>query len=111
VRSMWFKKAADLFATDVARLMPSALVGPCPIDGVHPTESAGVQMDTDHRWMQVVIPAGVIGLPVVNLPIGFGTAGLSAGLQLIGGRGHDAKLLGLANDWYHGTPWRDHAPK
>jgi amidase len=111
VRSMWFKKAADLFATYDALLMPSAQVWPFPIDWVHPTEIAGVQMDTYHRWMQVVIPAGVIGLPVVNLPIGFGTAGLSAGLQLIGGRGHDAKLLGLANDWYHGTPWRDHAPK
>ena len=67
-------------------------------------------MDTYHRWMQVVIPAGLIGLPVVNLPIGFGAAGLPAGLQLIGGRGQDAKLLGMANDWYHGTPWKDHAP-
>jgi amidase len=111
VRSMWFKKAAGLFATYDALLMPSAQVWPFPIDWVHPTEIAGMQMDTYHRWMQVVIPAGVIGLPVVNLPIGFGTAGLSAGLQLIGGRGQDAKLLGLANDWYHGTPWKDHTPK
>ena len=31
-------------------------------------------------------------------------------LQMIGGRGQDAKLLGMANDWYHGTPWKDHAP-
>jgi amidase len=67
-------------------------------------------MDTYHRWMQVVIPAGLIGLSVVNLPIGFGAVGLSAGLQLIGGRGQDAKLLGMANDWYHGTPWKDHTP-
>lgn len=110
VRSMWFKKAAQLFETYDAVLMPSAQVWPFPIDWVHPAEIAGVQMDTYHRWMQVVIPAGLIGLPVVNLPIGFGAAGLPAGLQLIGGRGQDAKLLGMANDWYHGTPWKDHAP-
>jgi amidase len=110
IRSMWFKKAAQLFETYDALLMPSAQVWPFPIDWVHPTEIAGVQMDTYHRWMQVVIPAGLIGLSVVNLPIGFGAAGLSAGLQLIGGRGQDAKLLGMANDWYHGTPWKDHAP-
>ena len=110
VRSMWFKKAAQLFETYDAVLMPSAQVWPFPIDWVHPTEIAGVQMDTYHRWMQAVIPAGLIGLPVVNLPIGFGAAGLPAGLQLIGGRGRDAKLLGMANDWYHGTPWKDHAP-
>jgi len=110
MRSMWFKKAAQLFETYDALLMPSAQVWPFPIDWVHPTEIAGVQMDTYHRWMQVVIPAGLIGLSVVNLPIGFGAAGLSAGLQLIGGRGQDAKLLGMANDWYHGTPWKDHTP-
>ena len=110
VRSIWFKKAAQLFETYDALLMPSAQVWPFPIDWVHPTEIAGVEMDTYHRWMQVVIPAGLIGLPVVNLPIGFGAAGLSAGLQLVGGRGQDAKLLGMANDWYHGTPWKDHAP-
>jgi amidase len=110
MRSMWFKKAAQLFESYDALLMPSAQVWPFPIDWVHPTEIAGVQMDTYHRWMQVVIPAGLIGLSVVNLPIGFGAAGLSAGLQLIGGRGQDAKLLGMANDWYHGTPWKDHTP-
>ena len=110
IRSMWFKKAAQLFETYDALLMPSAQVWPFPIDWVHPTEIAGVQMDTYHRWMQVVIPAGLIGLSVVNLPIGFGAAGLSAGLQLIGGREQDAKLLGMANDWYHGTPWKDHTP-
>ena len=110
IRSMWFKKAAQLFETYDALLMPSAQVWPFPIDWVHPTEIAGVQMDTYHRWMQVVIPAGLIGLSVVNLPIGFGAAGLSAGLQLIGGRGQDAKLLGMANDWYYGTPWKDHTP-
>jgi amidase len=110
IRSIWFKKAAQLFETYDALLMPSAQVWPFPIDWVHPTEIAGVQMDTYHRWMQVVIPAGLIGLSVVNLPIGFGAAGLSAGLQLIGGRGQDAKLLGMANDWYHGTPWKDHTP-
>ena len=110
IRSMWFKKAAQLFESYDALLMPSAQVWPFPIDWVHPTEIAGVQMDTYHRWMQVVIPAGLIGLSVVNLPIGFGAAGLSAGLQLIGGRGQDAKLLGMANDWHHGTPWKDHTP-
>lgn len=110
VRSQWFQKAAALFETYDAILMPSAQVWPFPIDWVHPTEIAGVHMDTYHRWMQVVIPAGLIGLPVVNLPIGFGSAGLPAGLQLIGGRGEDAKLLGMAQDWYMGTPWKDHAP-
>lgn len=110
MRSLWFKKAAELFDTFDALVMPSAQVWPFPIDWVHPSEIAGVAMDTYHRWMQVVIPAGLIGLPVVNLPIGFGHTGLPAGLQLIGARGQDAKLLGLAQDWYEGSEWKTHSP-
>jgi amidase len=62
--------------------------------------------------MQVVIPASLLGLPVVNIPIGFGANGLPAGLQLIGRRGSDARLLQLAQVWHAATTWpQKHPPK
>ena len=67
-------------------------------------------MDTYHRWMQVVIPAGLIGLPVVNVPVGFGPDGLPAGVQLIGPRGSDAALLRLAQHWHDATGWPQKRP-
>ena len=110
VRSQWFAKAASLCSEYDALILPSAQCWPFDVNLVHPSEIAGVAMDTYHRWMQVVIPAGLIGLPVVNLPIGFGSSGLPAGLQLIGARGADAKLLGMAQSWHMAHPYSDIKP-
>lgn len=105
IRSDWFRHADKLFEQVDVLVLPSAQLWPFDVEMAHPTEIAGVQMDTYHRWMQVVIPAGLLGLPVVNIPVGFGVAGLPAGLQLIGPRGSDARLLQLAQQWHRTTGW------
>jgi len=111
-RSNWFRRVTQLFEQVDVLALPSAQLWPFDVEMVHPTEIAGVQMDTYHRWMQVVIPAGLLGLPVVNIPIGFGENGLPAGLQLIGQRGSDARLLQLAHVWHQATNWpQKHPPK
>jgi amidase len=110
IRSDWFRRAAALFEEVDVLVLPSAQLWPFPVEEVHPREIAGVAMDTYHRWMQVVIPASLIGLPVVNVPAGFGTNGLPAGLQLIGPRGSDARLLRLAQDWHAATDWPGRRP-
>ena len=104
-RSDWFRTTTDLFAKLDVLVLPSAQVWPFDADLVHPTQINGIEMDTYHRWMQVVVPAGLLGLPVVNVPAGFGANGLPAGLQLIGPRGSDAKLLQLAQQWHEATDW------
>ena len=115
IRSQWYTRAAALFDTYDAVILPSAQVWPFDKTMIHPTDINGVAMDTYHRWMQVVIPAGLIGLPVVNLPIGFGDTGgfdtgLPAGMQMIGAKGSDARLLGYAHDWHVAHPYTQIAP-
>lgn len=100
IRSQWYTRVAELFESYDALILPSAQVWPFDKTWIHPQAIAGIKMDTYHRWMQIVIPAGLIGLPVVNLPIGFGDHGLPAGMQLIGAKGSDARLLGYAQDWH-----------
>jgi len=107
MRSDWYRTAARLFDHVDVMVLPSAQVWPFDVDLVHPTEIAGVQMDTYHRWMHVVVPASLLGLPVVNVPVGFGENGLPAGMQLIGPRGSDARLLRLAQEWHEATDWPD----
>ena len=103
IRSDWFRAAMVAFETVDVLVLPSAQVWPFDVETVHPTEINGLEMDTYHRWMQVVVPASLIGLPVVNIPAGFDARGLPLGLQLIGRRGSDARLLQLAEDWHRAT--------
>lgn len=109
-RSDWFRCALTLFEDVDVLVLPSAQCWPFPAELEHPAQIAGQQMDTYHRWMQVVIPASLIGLPVVNIPIGFGENGLPAGLQLIGARATGAQLLRLAQEWHEATDWPNKRP-
>ena len=111
LRSQWFARAADLFDTYSVLALPTAQMWPFDVGLDYPHEIAGQAMDTYHRWMEVVVPASLIGLPVVAVPIGFGgPEGLPMGLQLIGRRGADAQLLQLAEAWHRVTDWPSARP-
>ncbi|MEL7098322.1 MAG: amidase [Pseudomonadota bacterium] len=105
-RSAGFAAAAELFTRYDALVLPATQVWPFDASIPYPTEIEGAQMDTYHRWMEVVIFASLLGLPVVSVPAGFGGPDdLPFGLQLIGARGSDAKLLRLAEGWHQATDW------
>ena len=110
IRSDWFPAAHALFEEVDVLVLPSAQVWPFDVEMVHPTEINGQPMDSYHRWMQVVVPASLIGLPVVNIPAGFDSRGLPLGLQLIGKRGSDARLLQLAQGWHRATGYPQAQP-
>jgi amidase len=110
VRSAWFERARALFDSYDALLLPSTQVWPFPSEWRHPEEIAGVSMDTYHRWMEVVIPVGLIGLPCLNIPVGFGPNGLPAGLQLFGPRDSDYRLLQIGEAWHRATGFTRQCP-
>ncbi len=109
-RSEWFRTAADLFDSFDALAAPTAQVWPFPVELPYPTEIAGQGMDTYHRWMEVVIPASLIGLPALAMPAGFGATGLPMGVQLIGRYGGDHGLLTLAQAYHRETQWPQRHP-
>jgi amidase len=110
IRSDWFRRAHALFDQFDILALPTAQVW--PFDGTldWPREVAGQGMDTYHRWMEVVIPASLIGLPCVAVPAGFGENGLPMGLQLIGRRGSDRALLRVAEAYHAATDWPGRRP-
>lgn len=106
IRTELFKTTAQLFENVDVLVLPSAQVWPFDVDVEYPTQIANRSMDTYHRWMEVMILPSVLGLPVVNIPMGFGGPNnLPMGLQLIGKRGADADLLRMANAWHKATDW------
>ncbi|MEM6323997.1 MAG: amidase [Pseudomonadota bacterium] len=105
LRSDWFRAAAALFERYDVLAMPATQVWPFPATQDWPKDIAGHSMDTYHRWMECVIPASLIGLPATALPAGFGAAGLPGGIQIVGPRGADARLLSLASAYHAATDW------
>lgn len=105
IRTEWYAKAAELFTQYDVLVAPTAQVWPFDAALEYPTQIAGTQMDTYHRWMECVVPASLIGLPVVAAPMGFGAEGLPMGLQLIGPARGDLRVLQLAQNWHAATNW------
>ncbi|MDX1742492.1 MAG: amidase [Ruegeria sp.] len=110
VRSEWFRRAAQLFKDYDALMLPSAQVWPFEIEAPYPTSIAGTQMDTYHRWMQVVVPVSLIGLPCLSVPVGFGVRGLPMGMQVFGPRGSDARILSIGAAYHAATGWPKKRP-
>lgn len=68
-------------------------------------EINGRQMDTYHRWMEIVIGPTLAGLPTINVPAGFNAAGLPMGLQVIGRAQADLTVLQIAHAYEQATQW------
>jgi amidase len=107
----WSASLEVLFANkyDIIAL-PSAQLWPFPAEWDWPKEVADKPMDSYHRWMEVVVPVSLTGLPCVTEPAGFGSNGLPIGIQLAGRRGEDAKLLRLAQAYHEAVDWPSKHP-
>lgn len=110
VRSRWYARAAKLFRQYDALVMPSAQVWPFPADWRWPEAINGKAMDTYHRWMEVVVPVSLIGLPALAVPCGFGPQGLPMGMQIIGPTGADARVLAIGQQYHRATDWPRRRP-
>ena len=109
-RSLWYRRAARLFETYDALALPSAQVWPFPADWRWPEEIADRKMDTYHRWMEIVVPVSLAGLPCLGMPAGFSQSGLPMGMQLFGPTGSDAALLAMGDAYHQATDWPNARP-
>lgn len=96
-RTAFYQHMLSLFETHDVLALPVAQVWPFDIGQRWPSHINGVEMDTYHRWMEVVIYATFAGLPCISVPVGFDDRGLPMGMQLIGKPQGDFALLQLAH--------------
>ncbi|MDO8794286.1 MAG: amidase, partial [Vicinamibacterales bacterium] len=109
-RSGWYMALRALFQRYDYLLLPSAQVFPFDATLHWPDEIAGRRMDTYHRWMEVVVPASLAGLPTISVPAGFDPAGLPMGMQIIGKAQADLAVLQLAYAYEQATQWVQKRP-
>ena len=92
-RSAWYQALNKLYERFDYLVLPSAQIFPFDAKLDWPKEIAGKRMDTYHRWMEVVISGTLAGVPVLNVPAGFGPNGLPMGLQILGRAQADLAVL------------------
>ncbi len=109
-RSDWFQCTARLFDEVDFIAMPTAQVFPFQAELDWPKQIAGRDMDTYHRWMEVVIPASLSGCPAINLPVGFDPAGRPMGIQIMGRPRGEQALLQFACRYEEATTWLSMTP-
>ena len=110
IRSRYYAQMARLFNKYDAVVLPTAQVWPFLVEWRWPQSINGVAMDTYHRWMEVVIPISLIGLPALNVPVGFGANGLPMGMQIAGPVGADARILAMGQAYHLATDWPGQHP-
>jgi amidase len=104
-RAAWLAAAREMFTQYDAVILPSTQVWPFAVETRWPEAIGDRVMDSYHRWMEVVVPASLAGLPALALPAGFGAGGLPAGVQMIGAPGTDALLMALGRAYHDATDW------
>jgi amidase len=104
-RSAWYAHLMSLFETYDYLVLPSAQVFAFDKTQHWPSEVAGRQMDTYHRWMEVVIPAALGGVPAISVPVGFDATGRAMGMQILAKPRDDLALLQLAHAYDLATGW------
>ena len=99
-RAVWYQALHKLFESYDILMLPTAQVFPFDKTIHWPKTVAGREMDTYHRWMEIVILGSLAGIPVINIPVGFDNQGRPMGMQVMGNFGEDKKVLefGLAYD-------------
>ena len=96
-RSAWYQVLRSLFETYDYLILPATQVLPFDVAMHWPAQVNGRTMDTYHRWMEVVVPATMAGLPALAVPAGFGASGLPAGLQILGPTQADWSVLQIGH--------------
>jgi aspartyl-tRNA(Asn)/glutamyl-tRNA(Gln) amidotransferase subunit A len=93
----------DILAT------PAVAVPPFPVGQSPPLEIDGRPVGA-RGWIAFTYPFNVAGLPAIVVPAGWTASGLPIGLQFVGRRLDDARLLGAAAAFEAAAPWADRWP-
>lgn len=111
IRSEWYTELDRLFGRYDFLVLPSAQVFPYPKEIHWPKQIDGRAMDTYHRWMEVVVPGSLGGIPVLNVPVGFDARGRPMGMQILGKLGDDRKVLSFGLAYEQVTDHLSRRPK
>ena len=95
-RTAMFRAWAGFFERYDVLLTPAVAVSPRPWTEAYPAEIDGRAMGSYYQWLGLAYAATLVGHPALSLPVGRDARGMPFGLQIVGARGADAQVLGVA---------------
>ncbi|MBQ7569114.1 amidase [bacterium] len=109
-RTKLYYKTQSFFERYDVLITPTLPVEAFPKTMQRPQSIAGRPITTLFGWTPFTYPFNLTGQPAVTVPAGLTAHGLPAGIQLIGPRGSEMRLLKLASQFEQIAPWTRIAP-
>lgn len=77
-------------------LSPAITISPRPWSELYPKEIDGKPTASYFHWLALAYAVTIVGHPALSLPVGMDHSGMPFGLQIVGPRNGDAKVLAVA---------------
>jgi Asp-tRNA(Asn)/Glu-tRNA(Gln) amidotransferase A subunit family amidase len=91
-----YRNFVEFFSHHDVLISPAITLSPRPWRELYPAEIDGAPTRSYFHWLALAYGVTLAGHPAISLPLGLDEAGLPFGLQVVGPRGGDAFLLGVA---------------
>jgi amidase len=95
-REKVWRRFRDLFARFDFLVTPAAPVPPYPVEQNFPDEINGKKLENYIDWIAPAFLVTLVGFPAGSVPAGKSKSGLPIGLQVVGPRFSEPRILGLA---------------
>lgn len=96
VRERVWKRFCDLFGRFDFLITPAAPVSPYPVGKDYPDEVGGNKLESYIDWIAPAFLVTLVGFPAGSVPGGKTKSGLPIGLQIVGPRFSEPRILGLS---------------
>jgi amidase len=95
VREHMWSRFRDFFVDYDFLITPCSPVAPFNVDEKFPTEINGRKLDNYIDWIAPCFLITLVGFPAGSAPAGLTTSGLPVGIQIVGKRFDEPRILGL----------------
>ncbi|MDY6818585.1 MAG: amidase family protein, partial [Halobacteriales archaeon] len=108
VRTAGYDAVQSLLADYDLLVTPTLAMAPFPKD-TKPESIEGEPIDPLHGWI-LTWPFNLTGNPIAAVPAGFDDGGLPVGIQIVGPRGKDDRVVAAAGAYERVNPWQEAYP-
>jgi amidase len=95
-QTAYYRRWQSFFDSHDVILTPAITISPRSWRELYPTEIDGKPTRTYFHWLALAYAATLAGHPAISIPVGRDRLGMPFGLQIVGPRGGDAKVLAVA---------------